>query len=218
MSNQNYVNLIANGLAFMNRFRWVQSQNGDYLALSLNSWHGKDGKDKTLFEAIPKGDLVLNILQDLMDQYPEVVEGHQGDKITVTCGFVVSGLKPDYYNDKNGKSVDFIRCNLIKIKWIKVNGEYFYREADEDNQGYDQGYHAEQEPIPEPPRRQAANGNNRNSGNYSDQQSRQAPPRQAQRQQGTPNGQNASRQPTQGRGGQRGGNNRQGAHAGRRYY
>lgn len=157
MSNQKsqntYVNLTATGLAFINRLRWVESRD-PYLALSLNSWHGQDGKEQTLFEAIPKGDIVLSILQDLMDQYPQTMEGYRGDdKVTVTCGFVVGGLKPGFFSSKNG-DVDCIRCNLIKIQWIKVNGEYFYREKDESeaaNQGDNQDYTA----TPEPPRRRA---------------------------------------------------------------
>lgn len=140
MSNQNqttYVNLTADGLGFINRMRWAEPRNGDaYLALSLNAFHGKDGKKQQLFEAIPKGDVVCGLLQELMDQYPELCEGYQGDqKVTATCGFTVAGLearKP--FRTRTGKEVYPIGCNLIRIKWIKVNGEFWYREQPTDNQ------------------------------------------------------------------------------------
>lgn len=140
MSNQNqttYVNLTADGLGFINRMRWAEPRNGDaYLALSLNAFHGKDGKKQQLFEAIPKGDVVCGLLQELMDQYPELCEDYQGDqKVTATCGFTVAGLearKP--FRTRTGKEVYPIGCNLIRIKWIKVNGEFWYREQPTDNQ------------------------------------------------------------------------------------
>ena len=200
-----YTNLTATGLAFINRLRWVNSDGGEYLALSLNSWHGKDGKNTTLFEATAKGNTVYGILQDLMDQYPEVLN----DEITVTCGFVVAGLKPDSYSNKKGELVHFNYCNLIRIQWIKVGGEYFYREnkteAQEGYQGYDQDYQEEQEQIPAPPRRQSGNGNHQNNGDYPRQQRTQP-----QGQNGYRNGQQSqARQPAQQRGGQQGRQNRQ---------
>ena len=134
MSNQNqttYVNLTADGLGFINRMRWAEPRNGDaYLALSLNAFHGKDGKKQQLLEAIPKGDAVCGLLQELMDQYPELCEGYQGDqKVTATCGFTVAGLEArKSFRTRTGKEVYPIGCNLIRIKWIKVNGEFWYRE------------------------------------------------------------------------------------------
>ena len=204
-STNSYVNLTATGLAFINRLRWVQPQNGsDYLALTLNSWHGKDGKNTTLFEAIPKGDSVYSILQDLMDQCPEVVEGYQGDnKITVTCGFTVAGLKPGSYVARDGNVVHLISCNLIRIQWIKVNGEYFYREKDQvnaENQGDNQDYEvfADEPSMPDPPRRQAQAGNN---GQQPRQQNRQVQSHQGHQRQGGsyPNGQKSqARHPQRG--------------------
>lgn len=205
MSNQNqtsYVNLTANGLAFINRLRWAEPRDGEaYMALSLNAFHGKNGKKNQLFEAIPKGDAVCGMLQELMDQYPELCEGYQGDqKVTATCGFTVAGLearKP--FRTRSGKEVYPIGCNLIRIKWIRVNGQYWYREPREEqqneyssnqnlnairpNDGYarydDNGEYYNPKTKPAPVSRQSQNGNRQavpqrngyqgNSGNYPNQ-------------------------------------------------
>lgn len=211
MSNQNqptYVNLTADGLAFMNRLRWAEPRDGDaYLALTLMAFHGKDGKRHQQFEAVPKGDTVCGLLHELMDQYPELCDDYQGEeKVTAVCGFTIAGLegrKP--FRTSKGKEVFPIGCNLIRIKWIKVNGEFWYREPrDEQQQGqqktggyapkqhpneYNGSYEPEYydgQPEPAPASRQNQNGN------------RQAAPQRNGYQNG--NGGNSGRNPNRGNG------------------
>ena len=178
MSNQNqttYVNLTADGLGFINRMRWAEPRNGDaYLALSLNAFHGKDGKKQQLFEAIPKGGAVCGLLQELMDQYPELTEGYQGQgNVTATCGFTVAGLearKP--FQTRTGKEVYPIGCNLIRIKWIKVNGQYWYREPREEQQNE---YSPNQHQNPNAIRPNDGYPGDDDNGDYYDRQTKPAP-------------------------------------------
>lgn len=134
MSNQNrnnqtdtFVNLITTGLGYINRPRWIDSKSGSYLAVSIAAFHGKNGEDRTFFEVNAKGN-TIDIISDLMEAYPNL------ENVTVTCGFVIGGGKVKPFQKKDGSWAASIQGQLVRLSWIKVNGEYFYREQPTDNQ------------------------------------------------------------------------------------
>ena len=153
MSNQNrnnqtdaFVNLITTGLGYINRPRWIDSKSGQYLALSIAAFHGKNGEDKTFYEVNARGNTV-DIICDLMEAYPQL------ENVTVTCGFVIGGGKVKPFQKKDGTWSASIQGQLIRLSWIKVGGEFFYREQSSNNQQQGQqntgnGYAPEQRRNP----------------------------------------------------------------------
>lgn len=162
--NQNqdtYANLTMTGMGYINRPRWVQPDEGDaYLSMSINAWHGKNGKKSTLIETSPRGEQANRVIDELLTAYPELMEGgRENHGLNVTIGFMVGDCEPKSFVSRDKKTTHYIKSRLFLVNWIKVNGQYFYRkndgkaEAHEEIPAMDAGENHQQ---PEPPKARPA--------------------------------------------------------------
>lgn len=144
--NNDYVDLVTTGIGYINRPRWITPDKGEpYMGCSITAWYGKGGKDTQLFETSVFGQ-AKDVLNALLQAYPQVTDRNAGPKVTVTCGFTIGDGTPDSFTTRKGEYVKCIRGRLFKISWVNVNGQRFFTHQDDtDQQNQSQQY--EQPPV-----------------------------------------------------------------------
>lgn len=129
MSNENskYFDLHTSGIGYLNRIREVIPKEGaPFLAVTIAAIHGSVSKvQHTYFECGVYGEQAQNIVRDLKP----AVEGES----KVLIGFTLSDLKADTFTFKQGDKVGQtgvnLKARLIKVAWVKVDGEHVPIEA-----------------------------------------------------------------------------------------
>lgn len=123
MSNENgkYFDLHTTGIGYLNRVREVTPKEGaPFLAVTIAAIHGSVSKvQHTYFECGVYGEQAQSIVRELKD----AVEGES----KVLIGFTLSDLKADAFTfkqgDKAGQTGVNLKARLIKIAWVKVDGQ-----------------------------------------------------------------------------------------------
>ena len=129
MSNENskYFDLHTSGIGYLNRIREVIPKEGaPFLAVTIAAIHGSVSKvQHTYFECGVYGEQAQNIVRDLKP----AVDGES----KVLIGFTLSDLKADTFTFKQGDKVGQtgvnLKARLIKVAWVKVDGEHVPIEA-----------------------------------------------------------------------------------------
>ena len=124
MSNENskYFDLHTSGIGYLNRIREVIPKEGaPFLAVTIAAIHGSVSKvQHTYFECGVYGEQAQNIVRDLKP----AVDGES----KVLIGFTLSDLKADTFTFKQGDKVGQtgvnLKARLIKVAWVKVDGEH----------------------------------------------------------------------------------------------
>lgn len=132
MSNnetKQYFDLHLTGLGYLNRVREVTPKEGEpFLSVTIAALRGPvDDAQYTHFECRVSG----RQAQQLVRQVKPAVEG----KLKVLLGFTLSDLYAEAFTFKNGdKAGDTgisLKSRLLKVSWVKVDGQPFYTEQDQ---------------------------------------------------------------------------------------
>ena len=141
-ANQNqvpaYYNLTAEGIGFLNRPRTVQGKHKGsqpYFACTIQASRG-DAGDKSRFDLRDVGGRAKEIFAQLLDEFPELLQKDYRKMPTVVVGFRAGDIQPSSFEStRKGVDGEFekirtetIDGRLLKFKFIKVNGEYWYTE------------------------------------------------------------------------------------------
>lgn len=124
MSNENdkYFDLHTTGIGYLNRVREVTPKEGTpFLAVTVAAIHGSASNvQHTYFECGVYGEQAQKLVRELK---PAV----EGDS-KVLIGFTLSNLKAESFTfkqgDKAGQTGVNLKARLIKIAWVKVDGEH----------------------------------------------------------------------------------------------
>lgn len=135
-----YFNLTADGIGFLNRPRTVTAKKGHpYYAATIQASRGDSG-DKTRFDVRIVGGHAKELFEQLLQEFPNLQATQLKDRPTVIVGFRVGDLQPIKFETEDRKTGEKIEtlsidARLLKFKFIKVNGEFWYRSSqDEQNQ------------------------------------------------------------------------------------
>ncbi|UOO85675.1 DUF3577 domain-containing protein [Neisseria arctica] len=135
-NNQNqatYYNLIIEGVGFLNRPREISSKRGNsYYGLTINAARGySEDNEKTRIDCRIVGEEAKAIMANLLDAHPELLDNDWKKHPTVHVGFRVGDVFPSKFTNRKGEEVLFLDGRLLAFKWIKVNGEFFYKHEQE---------------------------------------------------------------------------------------
>lgn len=142
MSNQTqqvsaYFNLTADGVGYLNRPRTVQAKgkrSSEYFACTIQALHG-DADEKSRFDLRIVGGEAKDLFARLLDEFPALLDADYKRRPTVFVGFRAGDITPIAFEtnakDDKGKPIKIttpsIDGRLLKFKFIKVNGEYWYK-------------------------------------------------------------------------------------------
>lgn len=141
-TNQNanaYFNLTADGIGFLNRPRTVQSKHKNsqpYYACTVQASRG-DAGDKTRFDLRVVGGKAKELFEKLLQEFPNLQASDHKQRPTVSVGFRAGDLQPIMFETQNRQTGERIQtlsidARLLKFKFIKVNGQYWYTEKDDE--------------------------------------------------------------------------------------
>ena len=140
-TEKTYFNLTCDGVGYLNRPRWVESKKSKYIACTIQALRG-DEEDKTRFDVRVVGGQAQKVFEDLLKAYPDLLSNDYKKRPTVTIGFRIGDIyaKTDEAEDREtGEKIltPTIDGRLIRIKYLKVRGEMFYRDEPNANQEAD---------------------------------------------------------------------------------
>jgi len=122
--SENFYDLIVTGVAFINRFRKVQPEQGEaYYAVTLaclrGAPNGEGRVQKTYIDCNVCGDAIA-----MAKQLDAVFKGDQDPKVMV--GFALGDLEQRAFQykrgERKGQTGYALKGRLFDIKWFKVNG------------------------------------------------------------------------------------------------
>ena len=119
-----YFDLHTQGLGYLNRIREVTPKEGEpFISVIISALRGSvDNVQYTLFECRVSGKRAQEIVQRLK---PAV----EGDS-KVLLGFTLSDLYSEIFTFKNGDHAGetgvSLKARLLRIAWVKVDGQPFY--------------------------------------------------------------------------------------------
>ena len=120
-----YFDLHVTGIGYLGRAREVPVRRGEpFLAVEINALHGAaDQVDYTRFDCRVTGAEAQDLIQEFMS-------GINDRDAKVLVGFRLGDLYPDVFTyqtgEKAGQTGVSLKARLLKIQWIKVNGEMQY--------------------------------------------------------------------------------------------
>lgn len=121
-----YFDLHTSGIGYLNRVRMVTPNKGpEYLACSISALRGnREAVEYTPFELRVSGTDAKEVIASL--------EEEANDRDTrVLISFRVGDAMPEAFTyksgDRKGQTGVSLRGRLIKVFWVKVNGEYVYQ-------------------------------------------------------------------------------------------
>ncbi|WP_165007802.1 DUF3577 domain-containing protein [Neisseria yangbaofengii] len=132
-----YFNLTADGIGFLNRPRTVTAKKGHpYYAATIQASRGDSG-DKTRFDVRIVGGHAKELFEQLLQEFPNLQATQLKDRPTVIVGFRVGDLQPIKFETEDRKTGEKIEtlsidARLLKFKFIKVNGEFWYRSSQDE--------------------------------------------------------------------------------------
>ena len=121
-----YFDLVTTGIGYVNRLRHVTPQEGEpFWSVSIAALRGSvDEAQYVHFECRVSGKQA----QEVVSRLQPAVEGNA----KVLIGFTLSDLQPETYRRKRGERAGTtgvsIRTRLLRIAWVKVDGQPFYSE------------------------------------------------------------------------------------------
>lgn len=123
-SQTKYFDLHTTGLGYLNRTRVIKPSRGDeFLAVDISALHGNaENVQYTRFDCRVTGREAQSIVRRLMDDV-------ENDR-RVLVGFKLSDLYAETFTYKNGERAGetgiSLKARLIRITWVKVDGETVY--------------------------------------------------------------------------------------------
>jgi Protein of unknown function (DUF3577). len=119
-----YFDLHIDGIAYLNRARSVQVKRGSFLAVDLSALRGEAAEvEYTRFDCRVSGSEAQQLVQEFMDQIND-------ENRKVLVGFRAGDLYAETFTfskgEKAGSTGVSLKARLLKIKWIKVDGETVY--------------------------------------------------------------------------------------------
>jgi len=127
-----YFDLHITGIGYLGRAREVPVRRGEpFLAVEINALHGAaDQMDYTRFDCRVTGGEAQTLVRQFMSRI--------NDRDTkVLVGFRLGDLYPDVFTyqtgEKAGQTGVSLKARLLKIQWIKVDGEWAYTAEASDN-------------------------------------------------------------------------------------
>ncbi|TVP80704.1 STY4534 family ICE replication protein [Thioalkalivibrio sp.] len=125
MTDKKYFDLHVTGIGYLGRAREVPVRRGEpFLALEINALHGAaDQVEYTRFDCRVTGGEAQMLVRRFMPRIND-----RDAKVLV--GFRLGDLYPDVFTyqtgEKAGQTGVSLKARLLKIHWIKVNGEWVY--------------------------------------------------------------------------------------------
>lgn len=136
-TNQNYFNLTANGIGFLNRPREVQGRkSSNYYACTINASRGDDG-EKTRFDLRVVGGQAKELFARLLEEFPQLLSKNYRERPTVVVGFRAGDIQPLKFETNNRETGEVLETlsidgRLLKFHFIKVDGDMWYQSSSED--------------------------------------------------------------------------------------
>jgi len=121
-----YFDLHTNGIGYLNRARKIPVRKGpDFLAVNISALHGDAQEPEyTRFDCKVTGADAIKVVEDLMEQI------NDRDK-KVLCAFRLGDLYAETFVFKSGKREGetgiSLKSRLLKIHWVKEDGEFVYQ-------------------------------------------------------------------------------------------
>jgi hypothetical protein len=148
-----YFDLHVTGIGYLGRAREVPVRRGEpFLAVEVNALHGAaDQVEYTRFDCRVAGAEAQALIRRFMSRI------HDRDT-KVLAGFRLGDLYPDVFTyrtgEKAGETGVALKARLLKIQWIKVNGEMLYtapKETESERVGSDADNAPDGSDAPEDP-------------------------------------------------------------------
>ena len=125
MTDKKFFDLHVTGIGYLRRAREVPVRRGDpFLALEINALHGAaDQVEYTRFDCRVSGSEAQKRVRQFMARI--------NDRDTkVLAGFRLGDVYPDLFTYRSGERAGetgvSLKARLLRIQWIKVNGEMLY--------------------------------------------------------------------------------------------
>jgi len=125
MTDNQYFDLHVTGIGYLRRAREVPVRRGEpFLALEINALHGAaDQVEYTRFDCRVSGSEAQKRVRQFMARI--------NDRDTkVLAGFRLGDVYPDLFTYRSGERAGetgvSLKARLLRIQWIKVNGEMVY--------------------------------------------------------------------------------------------
>ena len=125
MTDKKYFDLHVTGIGYLGRAREVPVRRGEpFLALEINALHGAaEQVEYTRFDCRVTGGEAQALVRRFMPRIND-------REAKVLVGFRLGDLYPDVFTyqtgEKAGQTGVSLKARLLKIHWIKVNGEWVY--------------------------------------------------------------------------------------------
>ena len=132
MTDKKYFDLHVTGIGYLGRAREVPVRRGEpFLALEVNALHGAAERvEYTRFDCRVTGGEAQALVRRFMPRIND-------REAKVLVGFRLGDLYPDVFTYQNGAKAGqtgvSLKARLLKIHWIKVNGEWVYTAEASDN-------------------------------------------------------------------------------------
>lgn len=137
-SNQNYFNLTADGIGFLNRPREVQGKrkSSNYYACTIQASRGDNG-EKTRFDLRIVGGQAKELFARLLEEFPQLLSKNYRERPTVVVGFRAGDIQPLKFETNNRETGEVLETlsidgRLLKFKFIKVDGDMWYQSSSQD--------------------------------------------------------------------------------------
>jgi len=137
-TNQNYFNLTADGIGFLNRPREVQGKrkSSNYYACTIQASRGDDG-EKTRFDLRVVGGQAKELFARLLEEFPQLLSKNYRERPTVVVGFRAGDIQPLKFETNNRETGEVLETlsidgRLLKFHFIKVDGDMWYQSSSED--------------------------------------------------------------------------------------
>lgn len=124
MSESKYFDLHITGLGYLNRVREVSPKKGaSFYACDIVALHGSaDAPDKTRFDCRVSGQEAERLIK--------AAKSYVDEDRKVLIGFKLGDLYPDLFEyrtgEKAGQTGVSLKARLLRIAWVKVDGENVY--------------------------------------------------------------------------------------------
>ncbi|ENV7556889.1 DUF3577 domain-containing protein, partial [Neisseria gonorrhoeae] len=123
-SNQNYFNLTADGIGFLNRPREVQGKrkSSNYYACTIQASRGDNG-EKTRFDLRIVGGQAKELFARLLEEFPQLLSKNYRERPTVVVGFRAGDIQPLKFETNNRETGEVLETlsidgRLLKFKFI----------------------------------------------------------------------------------------------------
>ena len=137
-TNQNYFNLTADGIGFLNRPREVQGKrkSSNYYACTIQASRGDNG-EKTRFDLRIVGGQAKELFARLLEEFPQLLSKNYRERPTVVVGFRAGDIQPLKFETNNRETGEVLETlsidgRLLKFKCSKVDGDMWYQSSSQD--------------------------------------------------------------------------------------